>query len=834
MKVILHWLFAAAAVALVAVPATAADSPTWPYPVPCRIQDGANPDLFVTTLGPIETPIADGVFDPVKDQVTLKDGTVIENYYRDRLEIRYYQPIDKTHFPLPPSGWCSWYYYYQEINEDEFKRNAKWIAENLKDFGAKYVQLDDGWQGVGHGSGNNRDWLTIDKRFSGGMDNLAAYIKSLGLSPGIWLAPHGQSNEDLVKANPDAFLLKPDGTSASSTWEGEFLIDPTSAAGHAYLKELFTTMVGWGYDYFKIDGQPIVVREYKKSQVKAVMKNPSDDTNELYRSTLRTIHEAIGPDRYLLGCWVIPREGIGIMDGSRVSADIIQSWQGFKTALRSTMQYYFLHNIAWYCDPDVILVRDPLPLEQARAWATLQGMTSQALMTSDRLMDLSADRVELLKRVYPAVNIRPLDLFSNKRNKRIWDLKINHLGRNYDVVALFNYNYEDSESIGVKWSDLGLAEDKPIHIFDFWNAEYLGAYKGGLALNLPPGSCRVLSLLPDNGQVQLVSTSRHITQGWVDLMEVQYDSESKTCSGKSQIIGNDPYSLHFAFPKGRNFIVKSAGANGPSGDLPIKIANHDGWATVEIRSNKTTEVNWEASFEPASFYHFPLKAPANAAVEPVGVDGVNVRWTAQHQPDKGFRVYLNGKFVGFTPDHVFPLRHLDADTEYTVTVETAWHDGTVSEENTEVKFTPAALQSNEISLTEFDIARFDGGWRLPEINRNHTGRVITLANEAYKTGIGIPPNSEVEFEVKGAFASFSAVVGIDDGNRNNGQVEFILKGDGKTLWESGVISRTDGIKPVQVDIKGIQKLALRVNRGPNGGSSDEAVWGNPVLHKESE
>lgn len=104
------------------------------------------------------------------------------------------------------------------------------------------------------------------------------------------------------------------------------------------------------------------------------------------------------------------------------------------------MEYYFLHNVAWYADPDVLVVRSPLLLDQARAWATLQGLTGQAVLTSDRLMDLSAERVELLRRVYPAVDIVPMDLFKSDRNKRIWDLKINHLGRSYDVVGVFNFD----------------------------------------------------------------------------------------------------------------------------------------------------------------------------------------------------------------------------------------------------------------------------------------------------------------------------------------------------------------------------------------------------------
>ena len=38
-----------------------------------------------------------------KDEIKLKDGSEIPNYYRDTLGLEYYSPIDKTDiFPLPP------------------------------------------------------------------------------------------------------------------------------------------------------------------------------------------------------------------------------------------------------------------------------------------------------------------------------------------------------------------------------------------------------------------------------------------------------------------------------------------------------------------------------------------------------------------------------------------------------------------------------------------------------------------------------------------------------------------------------------------------------------
>ena len=253
----------------------------WPTIVPCRIEDSGNLDLFLMTLGDVETPLSQGSYDPRTDDVTLSDGTVMHRYFQDTLRIKYFTPIDKSIFPLPPSGLCTWYYYYQDINEDEVKRNARWIAENLKDYGANIVQIDDGWQReTREGRHGSRDWTGVDKAFPGGMAALADDIKSLGLTPGIWLAPHGQSNEEVVQNAPGVFLFKPDGTSASESWEGKFLVDPSSPEAHSYLSALFRSLCDWGYDYFKIDGQPVVVNEYRRTG--QFMKNPGDP-EELYR-----------------------------------------------------------------------------------------------------------------------------------------------------------------------------------------------------------------------------------------------------------------------------------------------------------------------------------------------------------------------------------------------------------------------------------------------------------------------------------------------------------------------------------------------------------------------
>jgi hypothetical protein len=821
-QIILHVTAACLSLALLVRSTVVAAESMWPYAIPCRVDDGDNDDLFVMTLGDVNTELAQGTFDPVKDEVTLKDGARVENYYRERLGVEFYQPIDKSRFPLPPTGWCTWYYYYPRITATEAAANAKWIAENLKDYGAQFVQIDDGWQGSG-GRDGGRDWTQIHpERFPDGMKELAETIKSYGLKPGIWLAPHGQSRRAVVDEHPKVFLLDNDGESLSSTWEGQFLVDPRPDESHEYLKDIFAKLADWGYVYYKIDGQPIVVGEYANKA--------GDSDHELYRKTLRTIRDAIGPDSYLLGCWGIPVEGMGIMNGSRTGGDIVRGWsRGFMLAVGATMNYYYQHNVAWYTDPDTMVLRSPLTVDQARAWATLQGLTGQALMGSDRLMDLGDERVEMLRRVYPAVDIRPLDLFPVRgRNKRVWDLKVAHLGRQYDVVGVFNYDESELEQHHLRWKDFGLPDDTPVHVYDFWNKEYLGAWEGGMAVDVQPTSVRVLTLLPDNGAVQLISTNRHITQGWVDLEQVDVGGDGMVFEGRSKAIKDDPYELTFAFPRGKGLAMKAATAQaergGAGGDsLPVKVTDHQGWAVVRWTPAATGEIAWRVEFEPADFYRYPPEPVENLQVSARGLDGAELTWNELYWLNAGYRVYLNGESRGYAPRGTIQLDNLDPREEYTVDVATVWEDGSESRRKTQVRFTLASLLPTSMRLSEMATVRLEGG-----AGRGGFGggnQMATIGGNRYNDWVAGPA---VGYDLKGLFAKLTADVGVvepgagggrrrgsGDGRQGDGSgasrpVTFVVEGDGKEL-SSTTVNPGDGLKPIDVDVAGVERIVLRTS-----------------------
>jgi len=797
-----------------------------PDRLPARITDGPNQELMVMTLGQVNTPLAEGTFYPYEDKIVLNNGQEITGYFKNKLGIKYYQPLDKTIFPLPPSGWCTWYYYYGEINQEEVEKNAVWLAKNLKDYGLQYCQLDDGWQGRGLGSPvDHRDWSNVNPRFSKGLDSLARFIKAQGLVPGLWLAPHGQSNEEVVKAS-GAFLLTPDGQSASSTWEGKFLLDPSKPEALDYLRQLFSRLsADWGFEYFKIDGQPIVVNEYRQKQ--QFMASPGDP-EQLYRQTLETIRQTIGPNRFLLGCWGTPLEGAGIYNGSRTGGDIVPSWEGFLVAAEATMRYYFLHNILWYCDPDVLLVRYPLTLDMARAWASLQGLTGQALMASDRMYDLPAERVEILKRVYPAVDIRPLDLFPSTRLKKIWDLKINHLGRQYDVVGCFNYDQDQSQDLQVRWADLGLEDNSLYHIFDFWNKEYLGCFEKGIYVTIPPAGVRVLTLVKDNGQPQLISTSRHLTQGWVELEALSYEPDNRVIRGRSRVIKGDPYELRFAFPRNERYLrIKRVEAPGYN----FSLENHDGWASVTILSQSNDVVSWEVYFEAGDFYNFPPRTPSGLKTEIKSLNKVKLDWQPLYYLNAGYLIYLNGQPYLYTPLNRGELSGLDPRKEYLVEVRTIWSDGSTSKEAASVKFRLVDELPAEVYLSDLEPEHLASDRGQPRMNRSARGTPLKIGEKTYRTGIGTNAGSEAVFDLGGIFKTFEAEVGLDAASGGKGSVEFKVFGDGQLLWTSGLIKGQGPAKKARVNISGVKELRLVVEDGGDGARFDLADWAEAKVRK---
>ena len=159
--------------------------------------------------------------------------------------------IDRDH-PVP-TGWCSWYYFYQDISEKFIHDNIALLVKMSDEIPMGLCQIDDGFQKqVG-------DWFEFDPAFPNGLRPLAEEIKSSGMTPGLWLAPfilHPKAQ--LVEEHPDWLLRdhKNHPVTAGFGWNNlvTYALDLTHPDALAYACEVVHTAVEkWGFEYLKLD-----------------------------------------------------------------------------------------------------------------------------------------------------------------------------------------------------------------------------------------------------------------------------------------------------------------------------------------------------------------------------------------------------------------------------------------------------------------------------------------------------------------------------------------------------------------------------------------------------
>ncbi|MDD4873073.1 MAG: alpha-galactosidase, partial [Kiritimatiellae bacterium] len=462
--------------------------------------------------------------------------------------------------PPLPTVYCTWYH-AGSSDEKKLPVQAEFAAKNFAPFGFSVVQIDDGWQDGQTKNGPRKNFTQVkpDGPYKSGMKATAEKIRALGLVPAIWLMPFSGSHEDpWYRDHRGWFVKRDDGTPHESAWGGTAL-DMTNPEVLKYLREEIHRIVKeWGYGYLKMDGlcsgaavnHCYVNDVYKDDKIgDAVLSNPDKTNIEAYRDGLRLIRKTAGRDTFILGCCT-PQNmrsyggPFGLIDAMRIGPDNGTKWSGIRTGPIYGARNYHLHGRIWYNDPDPLYVRKSLSLDQARAicsWVTISGQLSAS---SDSYADLTPDRVDILKRTMPSHNLRPrpVDLFE-ENVPQIWLLSDQYAATRRDVVGLFNWDDKKDLVIDRSLENIGLSGQAEYMAYEYWSNKLLGPFKGNLKQTLAPASCAVLSLKPVTDHPQLISTSRHITQGIVDVVEEKWDVKARELSGISKVVAGDDYEL---------------------------------------------------------------------------------------------------------------------------------------------------------------------------------------------------------------------------------------------------------------------------------------------------
>jgi Melibiase/Alpha galactosidase C-terminal beta sandwich domain len=544
---------------------------------------------------------------PVEGNTLIR---VIPDYFVKQLGLPSYTPFDDTYFKTAPTVWSSWTSYYDKINENEIIRNADWLASNLKPYGFRYVQLDDGYDELLNGQ---HTWIgkwDADK-FPHGPKWLTQSIKSKGLRPGIWLVPNAYAGA--LNEHPDWYLRDKSGKLILDYATPS--LDSTNPAVLGFLKRLFNTLDDWGFEYYKFDGEHAIPK-YVPAVDKTKLHDPSADPLVTYRERLRLIRNTIGPERFVEGCPAgTPLNGIGFFNSYFNGQDLYNNWQGMYALFSSINANAFLNHLAVYVMPgEGLELGEPMTVEEAkrkrprividtarsrenpligfgttmaeaRTLVTYISLTGVAYPLASIMPELPEARVALLKATMPTLPILPVDLYSRGTDSQwdtfkhvtqddyihnypeVLDLKISAALGRYDAVGLTNWrSAPDRRSLSFP-AELGLDKNASYVVFDFWNRKLLGVFKDKIDLDIAPHDTRVLLIHPLLSRPQLLGTSRHITGGY-SVSGLSWNSSRKTLEGEAETIPGDRYHLWLYVPDGMRVVEVSADA-GPGVKHPL-------------------------------------------------------------------------------------------------------------------------------------------------------------------------------------------------------------------------------------------------------------------------
>lgn len=481
------------------------------------------------------------------DEVDLLPGTTLES---DWLAWQFFdaqspQPFS-TYFDIvasenqvkermkTPAGWCSWYYYFQNIDPETLRDNFQMMQQHQGELPLDVFQIDDGFQqDVG-------SWLKFNKKFPEGVSGLSKQAREAGYTPGLWLAPFiVEKRSELNQEHPEWLLRNEHGKLANSGFVWNRLgraLDLTHPEAQKYIREVIRTAVKtWEFPYLKLDflyAAALSGQHFDRTKTRA----------QILRKGLELIREEAGAQTVLLGCGCPIGPGIGIFDMMRISADVSPDWKpqfygvrfpfrnepnmpSARNAIQNILTRSIMDPHFWVNDPDCLLVREDsnLSLAEVQSLATAISLTGGAFLISDDMTNLSKERLTLAASLLPVLPPNPFvpDLFSSSIPTKIGQTLQGNLGE-WKLIALFNWE-DQPEDLTLTLGDWGMQNQKTF-LREFWSGEIALIEHRHTFRQVPAHGVRLVALRVATPVVYLGS-DLHLSQG-IELKEWQMEGSN--------------------------------------------------------------------------------------------------------------------------------------------------------------------------------------------------------------------------------------------------------------------------------------------------------------------
>jgi hypothetical protein len=321
-----------------------------------------------------------------------------------------------------------------------------------------------------------------------------------------------------------------------------------------------------------------------------------------YRLPFQLLREAFGRDGF------IDERNLG--ESTRpcleVTAGIVDTQRNWSDSKDFEPAMITIGGLRWYKNrtvfnyyPDTKAVHDLAPGIR-RAMLTMVFLTSGRLDLATSFSLFTPEITRDVSRTYPhyreAESARPLDAFTGVKDPQVYDLE---LAPDWHQLTFYNTGDQRAAVTTAISGDradnaIGLDPAARYHAYEFWTDTYLGELAGTTRVGreLEPNHCAMISLRKVQPNPQVVSTDRHLLQGWIDLAAVAWDEANRTLVGTARVIGGEPFRIAIATNG-----AKPAGATATGGTAELAAHPAAGLATLVLTASETTEVKWTVRYE---------------------------------------------------------------------------------------------------------------------------------------------------------------------------------------------------------------------------------------------
>ncbi|MFD0693580.1 discoidin domain-containing protein [Paenibacillus sp. GCM10027628] len=417
-----------------------------------------------------------------------------------------------------PVGYNTWYsHYYDYLTADAMYPLVDYVAENLKQKGYQYFNLDAGWEKA------DGDWTADPKKWpvrvpgEDPMKSFANYIHAKGLKAGIYFNPFSVQESYLDNPIPNTTfkfrdtVLKDAAGTLIKTYIGTYALDPTHPGAQTYIRDTIQRYVDWGYDYVKIDFLDVGMQE-------GAHYDASQNGIQAYRTGLGIIRDTIlaAGRPIFIDESIAPLLPGGFAHGRRSGCDTtigVQNYSGFERQAFNTQASWFSNGTIYsYNDPDMIMPENfangfwyKYSQADGKLLATTVAMGGGSWLAGDNVPFLTEERYGILR------NSGLLDLVQKgKAAKPVKMSNFYHLDEHAPAVTYLDdgegtryvgmNNWSDAPAeISVSFHDLGLQEGKTYAVEDVYDGITLGTFKDKFTKHFDVKDSTILKISSETG-----------------------------------------------------------------------------------------------------------------------------------------------------------------------------------------------------------------------------------------------------------------------------------------------------------------------------------------------